>query len=298
MLPTLVFLLFIVSIQAIQPYNDVLARRLVLYAAASYADDPSACLLKVNRNFTGYKEFHATMQYNQTAHSFVGLDPVQKQIVISFRGTDNSFELLEEILSALWGMAWPDLGSVQVLAYFAEVADMLIKEAIPHITHTYKMYPDYQVVVTGHSLGGSLASIVAATLVNRNIVPGHAIQVYTFGEPRTGDYAYAKLFNQIIPSNYRIVHNSDLIPHSPPCHFNFFGHCISGIIFYAPYHSGVEVWYPSWLNRQDGVMGSYKLCGGQPFGEDARCSNSLEEFRVDEHLTYFGIDMGNWCMQS
>jgi len=295
----MMFLFFVSITQAIQqPYNDVLARRLVYYAAASYADTPSDCLSKFNKNFTFGQEFHATMQFNQTAHSFVGVDSVQKQIIIAFRGTDNSFELLDEILSGVMGMFWPDLGTVQVLSYFGEVADMLINEAVPQITQMYQMHPDHQVIVTGHSLGGSLASIVAATLVKREIVPSSAIQVYTFGEPRTGDHAYAQLFNKLIPTNYRIVHNNDLIPHSPPCYVNFLGQCIPGIIFYGPYHTGVEVWYPSWLNRQDGVMGDYKICKGRPFGEDAACSNTEDDYGViPQHLTYFGIDVGSWCAQ-
>ena len=45
--------------------------------------------------------------------------------------------------------------------------------------------------VTGHSLGGSMASICAGVLSKLEIWPKNQIKLITFGQPRTGDMPYA-----------------------------------------------------------------------------------------------------------
>ncbi|KAK6046120.1 hypothetical protein COOONC_16375, partial [Cooperia oncophora] len=46
---------------------------------------------------------------------------------------------------------------------------------------------------------------------------GKDITVYTFGEPRVGDYTFAKKFNSMISESYRVVHSKDIVPHTPFC---------------------------------------------------------------------------------
>ena len=78
-----------------------------------------------------------------------------------------------------------------------------------------------QVWVTGHSLGGALAVILTATLLE-NDIPVHGL--YTFGAPRVGDKSFARqLDNQLKnKAHWRVVNKGDLVPHLPPemffCH--------------------------------------------------------------------------------
>lgn len=65
--------------------------------------------------------------------------------------------------------------------------------------------------MTGHSLGGSLASITALYLANNTIFPANRIRLVTFGEPRTGNVAFARAVEQQVPFRYRIVHRNDLV---------------------------------------------------------------------------------------
>jgi hypothetical protein len=67
--------------------------------------------------------------------------------------------------------------------------------------------------VCGHSLGASLATLLALDLaVNRGFKNP---TVYTFASPRTGDTAFAGAYNQVVPNTFRIANRIDLVPKLP-----------------------------------------------------------------------------------
>ncbi|MFX0116099.1 MAG: lipase family protein [Candidatus Hodarchaeota archaeon] len=78
---------------------------------------------------------------------------------------------------------------------------------------------DAKVFVTGHSLGGALATLCALDLqemfIKKNLdeIP---ITIYTFGSPRVGTKRFANYFNTKIPDSWRITNNEDIIPTVPP----------------------------------------------------------------------------------
>lgn len=68
--------------------------------------------------------------------------------------------------------------------------------------------------ITGHSLGGALATMAAAALVDHNIA---VAGVYTFGQPRVGDRTFVSQLNLNTGGRvYRFVNNNDIVPHVPP----------------------------------------------------------------------------------
>lgn len=69
--------------------------------------------------------------------------------------------------------------------------------------------------VTGHSLGGALAVLCAARL---HLTEGVPVQgVYTFGQPRVGDYGFASAFDRAFAGRvFRFVNNNDIVPTVPP----------------------------------------------------------------------------------
>ncbi|MGC1218300.1 MAG: lipase family protein [Phormidesmis sp.] len=68
--------------------------------------------------------------------------------------------------------------------------------------------------ITGHSLGGALATMAAAALSDYGVdVAG----VYTFGQPRVGDRTFVNQLNAHTRGKvFRFVNNNDIVPHVPP----------------------------------------------------------------------------------
>jgi len=71
--------------------------------------------------------------------------------------------------------------------------------------------PDYQVVVTGHSLGAALAVIAATDL--RGL--GFDATLYTYGQPRVGNDKFSA-FATNNGTIYRVTHLNDPVPRLPP----------------------------------------------------------------------------------
>jgi hypothetical protein len=99
-----------------------------------------------------------------------------------------------------------------------EVLDQLVKDLTAYMAAN----PDYKIVITGHSLGGTFfkpllsgAKAMLATLYLRlhhnEIVPD---ALYTYGQPVTGSTNFNDYFAECYgPENYvRIVSSDDIIP--------------------------------------------------------------------------------------
>lgn len=71
------------------------------------------------------------------------------------------------------------------------------------------------IIITGHSLGGALATICAVYLKENPNLNKYNISVYTYGSPRVGNKKFKKLYNKHIKESYRIAGHSDLITYFP-----------------------------------------------------------------------------------
>ncbi len=73
-------------------------------------------------------------------------------------------------------------------------------------------HPNKRIYVSGHSLGGALASLTSLDIVAQT---GRDVTLVTFGTPRVGNKAYQQLSDHLIPATYRVVINGDPIPRVP-----------------------------------------------------------------------------------
>jgi hypothetical protein len=80
--------------------------------------------------------------------------------------------------------------------------------------------PGGKVFVTGHSLGGALAALIANRIGTE--LQADVDAVYTFGMPRPGNKAFAELYNQQLGMRtYRLIHGDDIVPTVAPTSFGF-----------------------------------------------------------------------------
>ncbi|KAH7680095.1 class 3 lipase protein, partial [Aphelenchoides avenae] len=148
---------------------------------------------------------------------YVGVAPSSKAVFLAFRGTSGFVQLVVETgATALSSKKQSPVGG-QVGTYFLEVINKLWNGGLfSGLTSLKDKYPDYQLWVTGHSLGGALASIGAGLAAKMELFPSSNIRLVTFGQPRTGDDAYASALDQLVPESYRVTHSRDPVAHIAP----------------------------------------------------------------------------------
>ncbi len=71
--------------------------------------------------------------------------------------------------------------------------------------------------ITGHSLGGALATLVTAWFVDNGFTGKFALETYTFAAPTVGNDAFATRYNSILlaanAQSHRVVNSKDLVPY-------------------------------------------------------------------------------------
>jgi len=75
---------------------------------------------------------------------------------------------------------------------------------VPHVEKALNDFPDYELVLVGHSLGGAVAALAALEFQSRGWKP----KVTTFGEPRIGNLALNKFIDRRFNLNSADVENA------------------------------------------------------------------------------------------
>ncbi|KAH7928960.1 alpha/beta-hydrolase [Leucogyrophana mollusca] len=216
-----------------------------------------------------------------STHGYIARDDTRKEIIIAFRGSQNVGHILldsEIILIPLEAPGIGDAGDARVHMGFLFAFSSVASTVISHMDSLLKEHPDYTVVCTGHSLGGSIASIGAISV--KGSFPDAAIRLFTFGrdmhpqhsgQPRTGNKAFATLVETMLdPTNiFRAVHSFDGVPTMIPTKLGY-------------HHHATEYWQFTEPPSPEHV----KECTG---GEDPDGSVSIPYMGISlPHMVYFG----------
>ena len=150
-----------------------------------------------------------------STHCFVASAPVASgptAVIVAFAGTDpvslanwdSNFNAHLQATGTAEGYAvaaavvWPKLKA-------------LLEKCVPSGS---------KVFVTGHSLGGALAALIANHIITE--LPVGVGAVYTFGMPRPGNQVFADRYNEKLGSRtYRLVHGLDIVPTVAPTELGF-----------------------------------------------------------------------------
>jgi hypothetical protein len=102
------------------------------------------------------------------------------------------------------------------------------------------------IYLTGHSLGGALATLCSLDLVLRLGINRRNIVVSTFGSPRVGNHSFAKFYNENIPIHWRIVVGPDVVTKLPKFGFTHVGKKVlitsDGDLFIDPNALELSLW--------------------------------------------------------
>ena len=135
---------------------------------------------------------------------FYGFVAAQRDVaIVAFRGTELIGNALTDVKTALIRHGiFPGL----VHLGFSRACDAVYPAVRVLLTGLDRRLP---ILVTGHSLGGAMATLVAHRLAAERF-PVRA--VYSYGSPRPGDRIFRDSYR--IP-HYRFVNDNDLVPHLP-----------------------------------------------------------------------------------
>ncbi|KAM3547390.1 hypothetical protein MY1884_009586 [Beauveria asiatica] len=216
-----------------------------------------------------------------TIAGYAATSPSKKHIVVAFKGTDPmSFvdvttDLTKNLVAAKMytnffrSNLFPACARCSIHNGFMRAFSSLRAE-LEQTLRAELAKPgqeSYRVVITGHSLGGAVATVAAPYLRARGI----ACDLYTYGSPRVGNQEFANLITNDGGFSARITNGNDFVASVP------FG-SLAQLGLYA--HSYPEYWY------KDGLLGtaggyettatrcaSKEKCGGPTCG---RARNPLE----------------------
>lgn len=152
--------------------------------------------------------------------------------VLVFQGTDiRDWETIKEDLKF-----WPTKkGGVRYADGFYDAYLELLPEFEPDIN----MLPLTPLYITGHSLGGAIATITA---LNRRHDRMEAC--YTFGAPRVCNYKGLKKDNN--KAIYRLIHENDIVPSLPLFIMGYIG---VGQLVYISANNDIRTGYKAYISR-------------------------------------------------
>jgi len=213
--------------------------------------------------------FLSTLFYNNDNSDTFGFAvATDQEIVIAFRGTVLT-ELANVVtdISSVIMTPWlnQNITNAEVGYGFYEAYLGIKSMVISSVIQLRRQFPTLPVVVTGHSLGGALASICSVDLYETlGITPIE----WTFGSPRVGNDIWASYHQKIVGVTWRTVNMKDPVPHLPP----------------GGQHVTTEVWF-----QNDPV--NFKICSSTN-GEDPTCSDSIPTIEtvldIGDHTDYLG----------
>lgn len=138
-------------------------------------------------------------------------------------------------------------------------------------------FGDRDLYITGHSLGGAIATIFATKLrYNRpELVKEHLKGIVTFGAPSSGLTGFRRYYADLHSITLRVVNACDAVPYSPPAFYRHVGSAVWLL------NSGVHP-DPGWKQR---LALSFHFAAKKSFVSD----HSMDEY-ISAISRYMGLD--------
>ncbi|QLE41847.1 lipase family protein [Nostoc sp. C052] len=183
---------------------------------------------------SGDYELKSELQENDLPFGFVASKKNSKDVFVVFRGTKTFAEWFKDVNIPLVsyndgknrdGSILQKIQLIQSPVEIPKVGDfgrvtvgfrqiyINLRDAM--INALQKCDPDSRIFVTGHSLGGALATLAIPDIIkNTNFQPKDVI-LYTFASPRCGDREFAIKFRETGVRHWRIANTEDFVTMIP-----------------------------------------------------------------------------------
>ncbi len=235
----------------------------VYLSGAAYCDKLNYNTMKLAGPASGFIVKDTLYDSKTDLQGYTGVLPSTKSIYVSFRGSSSAMNWMDDFEARKVDYkSWPDC-KCQVHNGFYKATLNLKDQTISSVKNLQKLYPGYSVYVVGHSLGAAVAELISLELLTNGITS----HVYNYGQPRVGDISFASYAKPKIGDYWRVTHNKDMVPHTPP----------TDVMNY--YHSCGEVWEDSY--------GTLHTCSSTTC-EDPKCADqfALYQTSTEDHSYY------------
>lgn len=243
-------------------YNEDLVKDSLLIAQNTYCD-----INMINNESIVEKVLE--IDYDK---AILGYNNKYDAIFVAFRGSNNIQDWISNFhVSKIY--PYEKYENVGVEKGFYSIYKTFDSPIFSNIVYLSLKYDTNNIILTGHSLGAALSTLLAFDILNDEVYDGLKIySLITFGSPRVGNKEFVNSFINI--NSFRITHYYDIVPHLPQ-------------EFLKYNHICQEVWY-----NEDNT--DYKICDDEDF-EDNTCSNSCSPTKctsTSDHLNYLNFTMG------
>jgi hypothetical protein len=177
-------------------------------------------------------DLEGAKHYHSWEHLFSGVagrasffkDDDRKIAVLTFRGGvqfenwKNSISAITVDLTGIVESPSPEMRLHQgfLKEYLALKPKM---EEVRNFISKLALQEDWRILLTGHSMGGALATICAADLILNKVVHPERIALVTFGSPRTGNQTFAQMVDTAgLSQNIRVEIVGDIFALLPRQH--------------------------------------------------------------------------------
>lgn len=254
-------------------YDTTQALVNVWLSGAAYCDKNNYSKMIVSGPASGFIYSKTLYDPKTDLQGFTGIIKTQKKIYVAYRGTSSYTNWMDDLeVKQVPYTTYTECNCKIHHGFY--ISGLNIKnQTLDSVRLLKKEYPNYGIIITGHSYGAAISQIIGMELIKEGI----DIEIYNYGQPRIGDKKYADFVNTKLKSYWRFTHDRDIVPHLPP---------IEGFSYY---HSCREVFEN--LNNQ------LLLCS-EINCEDPKCADqySTSQTIVDDH--YYYLNHRVQCNQS
>lgn len=133
-----------------------------------------------------------------------------QEIIIAFRGTSSKTNWISDIIASQKNFKYIKENCLTHRG-FTDIYSSARSQLIYALS---KLPPDKTLYITGHSLGAALATLCAVDVAANTSF--HSPFLFTYGSPRVGDPAFARVFSKYVRNSYRTANLFDVVTHAPP----------------------------------------------------------------------------------
>jgi len=210
----------------------------LIQQAYNQFDDRAAGTWKLSKDY----EFLGFLGTKEVPFGFVAAEQNSKNVAVIFRGTKQFIEWFKDAniqlvsyqngtrknggrVKAIWDIAegFRENSSSETIPTThdfgyttAGFRGIYISLREQMITALEKCPADSKIFVTGHSLGGALATLAVPDILNNTVFKDREkVELYTFASPRCGDKTFAIGFQETRVRHWRIANTEDFVTMLP-----------------------------------------------------------------------------------